>query len=117
MMEDIQVVYRKRKSESCPIGAPVVALFPDDNVLYRAVVVENNHSTFRVHYVDFGNISATEKIWPIERKFMELPIQAICCGLSGIYCPAEKWPEPSAFEDFFSKSTFTCCFVFKDINK
>lgn len=117
MMEDIQVAYRKRKPETCPVGAPVVALFPDDNVLYRAVVVENNPVSFRVHYVDFGNISVTEKIWPIEKKFMELPVQAICCGLSGICCPGEKWPEPSCFEWFFNKNTFTCSFVFKDINK
>ncbi|XP_025835446.1 maternal protein tudor-like isoform X2 [Agrilus planipennis] len=112
MMEDIQESYQNRYPSSIDlsISSPVIALFPEDGVVYRAQIIESIGSQWKVQYVDFGNVAITEKIWPIERKFMEMPAQAICCGLALL--PVEKtWPEPDAFSSYFNKEHYSCNFT------
>jgi len=65
LMEEIQEFYKNRKNETCVSGAPVVGLFPEDNVLYRAQIIEALGGQYKVFYVDFGNISTISKVWPI----------------------------------------------------
>lgn len=116
-MEDIQKAYSKRKPGVASTGSAVVALFPEDSVLYRAIVLENNSPSYRVQYVDFGNIAMVDKIWPIEKRFMKLPAQAIHCALDCIKCNDTKWPQPDVFSPYFDKDVFNCKFVSKDLNK
>ncbi|XP_050306722.1 maternal protein tudor-like isoform X2 [Anthonomus grandis grandis] len=119
LMEDIQQFYRNRKPENGVVGAPVVGLFPEDNVLYRAQVLETlGGGKYKVFYVDFGNVSTVQKIWPMEKKFMQMPAQAICCSLTGIRpVEGDTWPEPSNFTSYFGKESFMARFLSKDDNK
>lgn len=117
MMENIQSAYSSRKPSSAVKGSPVIALFPEDNVLYRAVILENQEPSYKVQYVDFGNTSSVTKVWPIETKFMQLPTQAICCALADIKCKDQTWPDADCFSSYFEKETFLCNFIAKDANK
>lgn len=64
-MEEIQQSYKNRKPETCVVGAPIIGLFPEDNVLYRARILEATGGQYKVFYVDFGNVSTISKVWPI----------------------------------------------------
>nr|CAI5849376.1 unnamed protein product [Callosobruchus analis] len=117
LMEDIQLFYKGRNSESSVVGAPVIGLFPEDNVLYRAQVLEVMGNQYKVFYVDFGNVSTINKIWPIEKKFMELPAQAIVCSLHGLKPNGDTWLDPDSYSLYFDKDTYICRFVDKDESK
>lgn len=65
MMEEIQQFYKGRKAELPVAGAPVIGLFPEDSVLYRCQVLEVLGNKCKVIYVDFGNVSTIDKVWPI----------------------------------------------------
>lgn len=119
-MEDIQEFYKSRKPETIvAIGAPVVGLFPEDNVLYRAQILEVSGSQYKIYYVDFGNVSTVTKIWSIDNKFMNLPAQAIACSLRDVASPGEagSWPEADAYGSYFDKDAFTSRFIDEDENK
>lgn len=111
MMDDIQNAYVNRKSSSATVGAPVVAVFPEDNVLYRARVLETHFSKYRVLYVDFGNTAMVNEVYPIQRKFMELPAQAIPCSLRGIAPLEREWGGADNYGDYFGKESFLCNFL------
>ncbi|XP_044268321.1 maternal protein tudor-like isoform X2 [Tribolium madens] len=111
MMEEIQQAYKGRQPGTAAVGAPVIGLFPEDRVLYRAEVLETLASQYKVYYVDFGNVSVIDKVWPIETRFMELPAQAICCKLSGIEPPTDTWPEANNYGQYFDKKQFFCKFI------
>ncbi|XP_008191203.2 maternal protein tudor isoform X2 [Tribolium castaneum] len=111
MMEEIQQAYKGRQAGTATVGAPVIGLFPEDRVLYRAKVLETLGSQYKVYYVDFGNVSVIDKVWPIEKRFMELPAQAICCKLRGIDPPTDTWPEANNYGQYFDKKQFFCKFI------
>ncbi|XP_072393334.1 protein tudor-like isoform X2 [Diabrotica undecimpunctata] len=111
MMEEIHDFYKDRKPELVMCGAPVVALFPEDNVLYRARVLEVVGIDYKVYYVDFGNVSIVSKTWPIDKKFMNLPAQAIACSLNGISPIGEDWADPDTYSGYFDKEYFVCNFI------
>ncbi|KAK4880286.1 hypothetical protein RN001_008432 [Aquatica leii] len=113
LMEDIQNTYCKIKPENVPVNAPVVALFPEDKVLYRGYVHELKGNQYHVQYVDFGNFATTSKVWPIEKKFLKLPAQAICCALNAVTPVNETdgWVNIDAFAPFFEKEDFTGTFT------
>jgi hypothetical protein len=111
MMDEIQQAYKNRQPSTATVGSPVIGLFPEDSVLYRAQVLEVTGSQFKVYYVDFGNVSVIDKMWPIEMRFMELPAQAICCKLDGIEPPSDTWPDASSYTRYFDKKQFFCRFI------
>ncbi|CAH0557520.1 unnamed protein product [Brassicogethes aeneus] len=112
LMEDIQIAYKDRKPESVQCGAPIIGLFPEDNVLYRSHVLEVLDSgMYKVLYVDFGNVSVISKVWPIEKKFMNLPAQAVCCQLVDISPVDGVWSDPDNYERYFDKEEFDCGFI------
>ncbi|KAJ8954517.1 hypothetical protein NQ318_000749 [Aromia moschata] len=112
MMEEIQ-----HKPEKSVVGAPVIGLFPEDNVLYRAQVLEVIGSQYKVYYVDFGNVSTISKVWPIEKKFMNLPAQAIICSLNAIAPPNGQWQDADCYSKYFNKDIFECRVVDNDEEK
>ncbi|XP_076270545.1 tudor domain containing protein isoform X2 [Rhynchophorus ferrugineus] len=114
LMEDIQQTYKNRKPEHCPVGAPVIGYFPEDKVLYRAQILESSGGQFKVFYVDFGNVATVTKVWAIEKKFMNLPAQAICCGLNFVNPTGESWPDCSTFSKYFEKEFYTAKFLYND---
>ncbi|CAH2002077.1 unnamed protein product [Acanthoscelides obtectus] len=116
-MEEIQLFYKGRNSESSVAGAPVIGLFPEDNVLYRAQVLEVIGNQYKVFYVDFGNVSTINEVWPIEKKFMELPAQALVCSLHGLKPAGDSWLDPDTYSIYFDKDTYICRFIDKDESK
>lgn len=116
-MEEICEFYKDKKPDRVAKGAPIIALFDEDKVLYRARVVEVLGTQYKVYYVDFGNVSTVSKAYPIEKKFMDLPAQAIPCSLNGISPPSGEWADPDSYSSYFDKETFLCRFVNKDEEK
>lgn len=110
MMEEIQQFYKDKTPGTSNVGAPVVGLFPEDNVLYRAQVVELQGSRTKVMYVDFGNVAIIDKVWPVENRFMELPAQAVCCKLYGVDKLGEIWSDAGSYGPYFDKRQFNCKF-------
>lgn len=110
-MEDIQSTYSKRKSSKVAVGACVIGLFPEDGVLYRAQVLEDCFPKYRVFYVDYGNIETIDEVYPIDRKFMTLPAQAILCGLRNVAPLQNGWADPDTYSKFFDKPNFMCTFT------
>lgn len=117
MMEDIQSTYCTRKSSRVNVGACVIGLFPEDGVLYRAQVLEDCYPKYRVFYVDYGNIATVDEVYPIERKFMNLPAQAVLCGLKDLIPVEDTWGDPDTYSKFFNKPSFTCSFITKENDK
>lgn len=111
MMDDIQNTYVNRKSITGMIGSPVIAIFPEDNVLYRARILENRLNRYRVFYVDFGNTATVNEVYPIQRKFLELPAQAINCCLRGVVPQEHEWGAADNYAEIFGKESFVCTFL------
>ncbi|XP_031343313.1 maternal protein tudor-like isoform X2 [Photinus pyralis] len=118
LVEDIQSWYCKINNETLPVGAPAIAQFPEDRVLYRAYISEMKGSQYYVHFVDFGNFSTTDKVWPIEKKFMSLPAQGLYCSMNGL-TPLDAsgaWPPSESLTSHFDKESFMCTFVTSENN-
>lgn len=66
------------------VGAPICALFAEDEKWYRAVI-ESIPSEFEVgvHFVDYGNsdVVLLSDVRPLDKKFLNLPMQAVHCCL------------------------------------
>lgn len=114
MMVQIQDAYPKRKpiADPVPVGASVIAEFSEDSVLYRATVLESKGSKYKVQYVDFGNVGAVDssKIFQVECRFMELPMQSIRCGLGNIKPIEDTWPISENIDKLFNRDNFVCVF-------
>ncbi|XP_044751082.1 maternal protein tudor-like isoform X3 [Coccinella septempunctata] len=117
LMEEIQETYKDKASSYRVVGSPAIALFPEDNVFYRTRILKCLGNQFKVYYVDFGNISVVDKVWPIDKKFMELPMQAIPCGLGGIQPVEDKWPDPTAYTNYMQKEYLDCEFLGFEIDR
>ncbi|KRT85343.1 hypothetical protein AMK59_1500 [Oryctes borbonicus] len=111
MMEDIQLNYRNRKTTKANPGAPVIVPFSEDGALYRAQVLSCQFNQYHVKYVDYGNVATVNNVYPIEKKHMTLPAQAIPCGLHGIAPMGDTWPDPDTFSPYFDKDNFNCQFI------
>ena len=64
-----------------------MAVFAEDGAFYRAEVVEINKSLGTiVRYIDYGNraIVDPKQMYRVEKRFMELPKQAVNCSLKNI---------------------------------
>lgn len=111
MMEDIQATYKNAQTVKPSEGQAVIALFPEDKVMYRAIVLEAVMPEYVVIFIDFGNKAKVTKVWPIDNKFLTLPRQAHCCALSGIIPNGDAWPNADQFSRYFGKETFDCTFT------
>lgn len=69
-------------------GCPVMAIFAQDEALYRAEIVEvKGNRNYLVQYVDFGNKATVEqrRMYPVEKRFMIIPKQGVRCSLKNIF--------------------------------
>lgn len=116
MMVEIQTAYtpsgKTPISGEIPTGSSVIAEFSEDSILYRATVLEKKGNKYKVQYVDFGNIGLVDsnKLWQVETRFMELPVQCIRCGISNIKPLEENWPVSDIIDNIFNKENFLCVF-------
>ncbi|XP_069127026.1 uncharacterized protein [Argopecten irradians] len=97
------------------LGQPCVAKYTDDNSWYRAKVSGLlNNGRAEVTFVDYGNTECLQRetLKIASPQFMELPAQAIFCGLSGVKATQGFWsPEHIAqFEDIALDQNFTAIF-------
>jgi tudor domain-containing protein 1/4/6/7 len=87
------------KFQRCPRkGEMCLAKFSEDQMWYRACVIDVVQSSCSVQFVDFGN---TETVPPssvghIPRQFLSLPVQALCCTLAGVTLQDYTSPSPGA---------------------
>ncbi|CAK9800681.1 Maternal protein tudor [Anthophora plagiata] len=118
MMNEIQKIYvgREPVSEMLQVGSSVIAIFSDDGALYRAEVIELNElNGHLVQYVDFGNSAVVnpQKIYPVEKKLMHLPKQAVQCSLLNIF-PQDKvsWSKVNTevIDNCFNADKYECTF-------
>ena len=94
-------------SELPELGQLCCAKFSEDGMWYRARVVEFLIQTsFRVHFVDYGNeeVVSVANVRAFKRDFMHVPAQAIHCCLIGF----EKSPGSAAasFKEMVHAETY-----------
>ncbi|XP_014638041.1 PREDICTED: tudor domain-containing protein 6 [Ceratotherium simum simum] len=71
-------------------GDVICAIFPEDNLWYRAVVKEQQpNDLLSVQFIDYGNVSVvhTNKIGKLDLINAQLPGLCIHCSLSGPWVP------------------------------
>nr|XP_033795375.1 tudor domain-containing protein 6 isoform X2 [Geotrypetes seraphini] len=68
------------------LGDLVCALFPDDELWYRAVVKEKQTHGLHVQYIDYGNSAVIDesKICRLVQDFSSFPAMSIHCSLDGL---------------------------------
>lgn len=115
MMHKIPELYKGVKSYTgtVPVGASVLARYPDDGVLYRATVVAvQPFSKFIVQYVDFGNkqLVDAKDIWQLDSQLMELPKMAIHCSLVGVAPKDGEWKANPEIDLCFNAPRYQCVF-------
>ncbi|XP_024937429.1 maternal protein tudor isoform X2 [Cephus cinctus] len=118
MMNEIQKAYVGRQpiTDTLKAGSSVIAIFSDDGALYRAEVTELNKLRGHiVRYVDFGNCAMVDprKIYPVEKKFMQLPKQAMNCSLKNIIpSNGSNWSKANEHEidKCFDADDYECTF-------
>ncbi|KAL1771881.1 tudor domain-containing 6 [Sigmodon hispidus] len=101
-----------RTRPQCHTGPPwqsgdvICAIFPDDNLWYRAVVIEQQPSDLlSVQFIDYGNMSVvhtskTGKLGPVDAV---LPALCLHCSLRGFLVP--DMVSSKEMVDYFSQRT------------
>lgn len=98
------------------VGSPIIAIFSEDKALYRAEVVSNNaQKGYIVQYIDFGNCATVKQhsIYPVEKKFMQLPKLAAQCTLKNIVPNKNlSWSDVNndALDKCFDGDKYECIF-------
>lgn len=70
-----------------------LSFFSEDKQWYRAIVLAYpSEKRICVGYIDFGNSEEVDlnHLRPISTSLLALPVQAIPCGLAGIYSAAQQ---------------------------
>ncbi|KAM4713099.1 tudor domain-containing 6 [Anableps anableps] len=82
------------------LGMPCVALFADDQLWYRAEVVDKNDNELSVLFVDYGNKSQANitDIRAVPPALLEVPPQAFLCELEGFDTSRGSWRDGAADE-------------------
>ncbi|XP_021180011.2 tudor domain-containing 6 [Fundulus heteroclitus] len=81
-------------------GTPCVALFADDQLWYRAEVVDKNEDELSVLFVDYGNMSqvGVTDVRAVPPALLEVPPQAFLCELEGFNSLRGRWTDGAADE-------------------
>ncbi|XP_023208251.1 tudor domain-containing protein 6-like [Xiphophorus maculatus] len=84
-------------------GSHCLALFPDDKLWYRAMVVQKDNRTVHVLFVDYGNESDVDiqDTRPLPQNLLEKVPQAFLCRLIGFDESKGSWDDQAY--DFFYK--------------
>ncbi|XP_054894136.1 tudor domain-containing 6-like [Poeciliopsis prolifica] len=83
-------------------GSPCLALFPDDKLWYRAMVVQKDNRTVHVLFIDYGNESDvdTQDTRPLPQDLLEKVPQAFLCCLIGFDESKGSWND-QAYDNFY----------------
>ena len=76
-------------------GEMCLAQFSEDQMWYRAVVLDVSPAATTVQFVDFGNVDtlSPSSIYHIPSQLLTLPFQAVCASLVGL--PEQECSSPS----------------------
>ena len=104
LMASIADYYSTAKQERLSFiqpGTPCCGQFTEDDTWYRAVVLATEPGNkVRVWYVDYGNQETLplRRVVALNKKFLQVSVQAVSCGLDGIQpASGSKWsPEASS---------------------
>ncbi|XP_032689380.1 maternal protein tudor-like isoform X3 [Odontomachus brunneus] len=118
MMNEIQKTYASREpiKNKLEVGSPIIAIFSEDKALYRAEVVSNSaQKGYIVQYIDFGNCATVKQhnIYPVEKRFMQLPMLAAQCTLKNIIPNKNlNWSDVNndALDKCFDGDKYECTF-------
>nr|XP_019580708.1 PREDICTED: tudor domain-containing protein 1 [Rhinolophus sinicus] len=68
------------------IGDACCAKYTNDDIWYRAIVLETSDAEVKVLYADYGNIETLPlyRVQPISASHLELPFQIIKCSFEGL---------------------------------
>ena len=98
LMGSLQDYYSVLRPDQCRLPSvkqdmACIARFSEDEMWYRAEVVQVQRGEVMVRYVDYGNYEkrSTADIWEMKQEFMVLPAQAIQCSLHGVVAPPTGW--------------------------
>ncbi|XP_023203167.1 tudor domain-containing protein 6 isoform X2 [Xiphophorus maculatus] len=82
------------------LGMPCVALFADDQLWYRAEVVDKSDNELSVLFVDYGNKSQANitNVRVVPPALLEVPAQAFLCELEGFDASRGFWRDGAADE-------------------
>ncbi|XP_050666481.1 tudor domain-containing 6-like isoform X3 [Leptidea sinapis] len=115
MMHKIPEMYKgvKFHTGNVGVGNSVLARYPVDGVLYRAVIVSvEPFSKYIVQYIDFGNeqLVDAKDIWQLDQELMELPKMAVHCSLAGVVPVDGEWMANPDIDLCFSAPRYQCIF-------
>lgn len=115
MMHKIPEIYKGVKPYTgiVPVGASVLARYPEDGVLYRANIVSAQpFGKFIVQYIDFGNkfLVDARDIWQLDQQLMELPKMAVHCFLLGVAPKDGEWKANKDIDLCFNAPRYQCVF-------
>ncbi|XP_050460512.1 maternal protein tudor-like isoform X2 [Cataglyphis hispanica] len=123
MMSEIQKAYVGKEpiTHKLQVGSAIIAIFSEDRALYRAEVVNTSahKDAYIIQYIDFGNCAIVKlcNIYPVEKRFMQLPKLAIQCSLKDIV-PNNNldWSKTNnnALDNCFNADKYKC--ILHDIN-
>ncbi|XP_047249229.1 tudor domain-containing 6-like [Girardinichthys multiradiatus] len=84
-------------------GSHCLALFPDDKLWYRALIVQKGSKTLHVLFVDYGNESDIDiqDIRPLPQNLLEQAPQAFLCRLFGFDESKGSWDD-QAYDFFYN---------------
>lgn len=94
----------------------MISIFSEDGAFYRAeIMADNGQRGYVIQYIDFGNCATVNQcnIYPVEKKFMQLPRLAIQCSLKNIIpSNSSNWSENNndALDNCFSADKYKCIF-------
>ncbi|XP_072754733.1 protein tudor isoform X2 [Anoplolepis gracilipes] len=117
IMSEIQKTYAGREpvTHKLQIGSAVIAIFSEDRALYRAEVINisDQKDAYIVQYIDFGNCAIVDlrNIYPVEKKFLQLPKLAVQCSLKNIISNNNSdWSKTdnNALDNCFNADKYEC---------
>ncbi|KAK4011675.1 hypothetical protein OUZ56_020794 [Daphnia magna] len=120
LMESIQkhvrsTEFSKTKPVEPLVGLSCLALFPEDQRWYRAVIESVDRNLATVNYVDYGNSSTIglDLLRPLPSSLVAQPALALKCALDGVdRCPNEL-PNTSKCQSAIFDQTMLVTFIEK----
>ncbi|XP_026293854.2 maternal protein tudor [Frankliniella occidentalis] len=87
-------------------GKICAALFSEDDLWYRAQILDNEAGDVKVRFIDYGNTSQTSRIKDLPQNLREIPPLALHCSLPGP--KGLSWSESSIslFNDMIDEEDF-----------
>ncbi|XP_072498460.1 tudor domain-containing protein 6 isoform X2 [Notamacropus eugenii] len=101
-------------------GDLICAVFPEDDLKYRAVVKEQSGDLITVQFIDYGNTSVVNisKLSKLQKVNTLVPGMSIHCSLGGLHIlPTKNQCQKLYFSERTGEAQINCEFVMKSEDK